>query len=131
MIPHRLIAPAAVAGYALAVAVDPSRWLELLVAALLAGGFLLVAAIASPGGLGFGDVKLVTMLGLFLGSAVAPAVVAGLLLSLVPVLGFLIVRGRAGRKSTFALGPFLAAGGIVGLLAGQDIIDWYLRSSGA
>ena len=48
-----------------------------------------------------------------------------------PSLAFLIVRGRAGRKSAIPFGPFLAAGGVVGLLWGQEIIDWYLRSSGA
>ena len=34
----------------------------------------------------------------------------------------------AGRKTAIPFGPFLAFGGLVGLLAGDPIVDWYLRS---
>ena len=48
-----------------------------LLAAGAAGRVFLLLAVISPGGMGFGDVKLVMMLGVFLGSAVALAIVAG------------------------------------------------------
>jgi prepilin signal peptidase PulO-like enzyme (type II secretory pathway) len=76
--------------------------------------------------MGLGDVKLALMLGAFLGWSVLPAIVASFVLSLVPSLAVLAARGwREGRKTTLPFGPFLALGGVVGLLFGQALIDLY------
>ena len=53
------------------------------------------------------------MTGLFLGQAEMHAILAGFLLSLVPAIVLLVAKGR---KSSFAFGPFLAAGALVALL---------------
>jgi prepilin signal peptidase PulO-like enzyme (type II secretory pathway) len=125
IIPNRVVLPAALVGYAVSVVLDPDRWLELLVAALAAGLFLLVASLASPGGLGMGDVKLVLMLGAFLGKGVAVAILGGLLAAALPSIAILLVHGRGGRRMTLALGPYLALGGVVALLFGHDVLSWY------
>jgi leader peptidase (prepilin peptidase) / N-methyltransferase len=57
-----------------------------------------------------GDVKLATMLGLYLGAAVVPALLVALLTA--------TAAGIAARRRTLPLGPFLALGGAVGLLGG-------------
>ena len=41
------------------------------------------------------------------------------------LVGIVVIR-RHGRKAGVPFGPFLAAGGLVGLFAGDQIVDWYL-----
>ena len=53
---------------ALGLALDPAGEPERLIAGAAAGGFLLLAALAYPGGMGMGDVKLAGVMGLFLGA---------------------------------------------------------------
>ena len=103
----------------------PSDLPELLIAAFGAGGFLLLAALLSPSGMGMGDVKLAFVLGLFTGRSVVIAVILGLVGPVVPMLLLLPRYGSRARKLHLALGPFLALGGMVALLAGDDIISWY------
>jgi leader peptidase (prepilin peptidase)/N-methyltransferase len=129
IIPNRLLAPAAVAALAIQAAVDVDKLPEHLIAAAAAGGFFLLAALAYPRGMGMGDVKLAAVMGLFLGRAVAPALLAALIAG--TLVGAVVIarKGAAeGRKTAVPFGPFLALGGVVGLLAGGPIIDWYLRS---
>jgi leader peptidase (prepilin peptidase)/N-methyltransferase len=127
ILPNRVTYPLAIAGVVLGAALRPSDLPELALAAVAAGGFLLIAALLSPSGLGIGDVKLAFVLGLFLGKAVVVAIVAGLVSSSLPALILLLVHGRGARKMHLALGPFLALGGMLALLAGDAVISWYTR----
>ncbi len=79
IIPNKLTALGAVLALAIGLALDPSGEPQRLIAAAAAAGFLLLAALAYPGGMGMGDVKLAGVLGLFLGRAVAPAILFALL----------------------------------------------------
>ena len=126
IIPNRLTAVGAVLALVLGTALDPAGEPARLVAGAAAGGFLLVAAMAYPAGMGMGDVKLAGVMGLFLGAAVAPALLIALL-SGVAYGAFVMTRAGAGagRKTAIPFGPFLALGGIVAVLAGQPIVDWY------
>jgi leader peptidase (prepilin peptidase)/N-methyltransferase len=103
---------------------DPG--LEWLVAGLVAGGALLVAALAYPAGMGMGDVKLAAFLGFWLGWDVFVALFAATFASLVPAIVILARHGRAGRKIGIPFAPFLALGGVVALFAGDAVLDWYL-----
>jgi leader peptidase (prepilin peptidase)/N-methyltransferase len=125
IIPDRITLPLAVAGLVLAAALRPSDLPELLLAAFAAGFFLLVAALLSPSGMGMGDVKLAFVLGLFVGRSVVIAVIIGLIGPVVPMILLLPRYGMRVRKLHLALGPFLALGGMVALLFGEDIISWY------
>lgn len=125
ILPDRITLPLGVAGLAIAAVRDPSDLPELLIAAFAAGGFLLIAALLSPSGLGMGDVKLAFVLGIFLGRSVTVAIVVGLISSAVPAILLMLIHGRKARKMHLALGPFLAFGGMVALLAGDDVIAWY------
>jgi leader peptidase (prepilin peptidase) / N-methyltransferase len=129
IIPNRLTLLGAVVAPALLVLTAPDAIPEHLIAAVAAGGFFLLAVLAYPRGMGMGDVKLAAVLGLFLGRSVAPAVfialVAGTLVGAV-----VIARKGAqeGRKTAVPFGPFLALGGVVALLAGDAMVDWYLTT---
>jgi leader peptidase (prepilin peptidase)/N-methyltransferase len=126
IVPNRILAPAALTALLLWLLADPDRVLENLIAGSVAGGFLLVAAIAYPGGMGMGDVKLAAVMGFFLGRAVAPALLVGFLLGVVVGVGIMAARGMAARKQAIPFAPFLALGGIVGQLFGSDLVNWYL-----
>jgi len=102
---------------------------EHLIAAFAAGGFLLVAAVAYPAGMGMGDVKLAFVMGLFLGRDVGVAMLVALVAGSVVGVAIMARKGtKEGRKTALPFGPFLALGGVVGLLAGEPVVDWYLRT---
>jgi leader peptidase (prepilin peptidase)/N-methyltransferase len=127
LIPNRITLPAAVAAVVAGLAIDISFVPEQLIAGAAAGGFFLLAALAYPRGMGMGDVKLAGMLGLYLGRAVAPAIFFGLIAGVVVGAAIIARKGaREGRKTAVPFGPFLAAGAIFALFAGDPIIDAYL-----
>lgn len=128
IIPNRITYPAAVIALALGLALDPSGEPERLIAAAGAGGFLLLAALAYPGGMGMGDVKLAAVMGLCLGAAVAPAVLIALISGV--VVGLAVVARRPPgerRRTAVPFGPFLALGALVAIFAGQAIVDLYIN----
>jgi leader peptidase (prepilin peptidase) / N-methyltransferase len=129
IIPNVLMAIGAVSALALVAVLQPDALVEHLIAAAGAGGFLLVAAIAYPAGMGMGDVKLAAVLGLFLGTAVAPAMFVAMLAG--SVVGALIIArkgAKEGRKTAIPFGPYLAFGAVVGALYGDAMVDWYVRT---
>lgn len=127
LLPNRLTAPAAVAAIVAGTLLDPGGELERLFAAAAAGGCFLVAALASPAGMGMGDVKLVAVLGLFLGEEVAVAIFVALVAGVAAGAVIMARKGtRAGRKTVLAFGPFLALGGVVAVVVGQGLLDAYL-----
>jgi len=126
IIPNRLTLLGAIAALVLGTALDPAGEPERLIAGAAAGGFLLLAALAYPGGMGMGDVKLAGVMGLFLGRAVVPAILLALLAGvLFGVLLIARVGARAARKTAVPFGPFLALGAIVAVYAGGPLIDLY------
>jgi leader peptidase (prepilin peptidase)/N-methyltransferase len=129
IIPNKLMILGTVVALAILALTRPGDIPEHLIAALAAGGFLLIAAIAYPGGMGMGDVKLAFVMGLFLGRDVGVAMLAGLLAGSLIGAAVIARKGaKKGRKTAIPFGPFLALGGLVGLLAGEPVVDWYLRT---
>jgi len=123
-IPNRIVLPCAAAVLAAQTALKPSP--EWAAAAFGASLFLFLAAVAYPGGMGMGDVKLALLLGAALGRTVPVALMVGMVSALVPSIAILVRHGSAGRKMGIPFGPFLALGGIVALFAGQAILHAYL-----
>jgi leader peptidase (prepilin peptidase)/N-methyltransferase len=68
IIPNRITGPAAVLGVVLGLALDPAGEPKRLLWCAIAGGFLLLAALVNPAGMGMGDVKLLAVMGLYLAS---------------------------------------------------------------
>ncbi len=127
IIPNRLTLPAAVIAVLLGTAIDPSGEVERLIAGVAAGLFLAIPALITPGKMGMGDGKLTGVMGLYLGAAVGPAILIGLLAgTLVGVIIVARVGMSAGRKTAVPFGPFLAFGGVVAMLLGEPMLDWYL-----
>jgi leader peptidase (prepilin peptidase)/N-methyltransferase len=129
IIPNRLMLIGAVLAPAIVLLTEPDAIAEHLIAAAAAGGFFLLAALAYPRGMGMGDVKLAAVLGLFLGRSVAPAVFLALLFGTLVGAAIIARKGaREGRKTAVPFGPFLAFGAVVGLLAGDAMVDWYIST---
>jgi leader peptidase (prepilin peptidase)/N-methyltransferase len=128
VIPNAILLAGSVACLAIVAATDPSSLPERAAAAAGAGGFLLVFALVYPSGMGMGDVKLAAVMGLFLGASVIPALFVGIVLGAVAGAGLMLRHGSAARKHAVPFGPFLAVGGVVGLLAGSQMIDAYLNA---
>lgn len=126
LIPNKILVVGAVLAVAIAVAADPASLPERAIATAAAGGLLFAAALAYPRGMGLGDVKLAATMGLFLGRNVGPALLVALLIGSLVGIAMIAREGASARKKAIPFGPFLALGGAVGLLAGDQIISWYL-----
>jgi leader peptidase (prepilin peptidase)/N-methyltransferase len=126
IIPNSLMLAGAIAAVVLVLAFD-SEIEENLIAGAAALAFFLIAALAYPRGMGMGDVKLAGVMGLFLGRAVAPAIFVALIAgTLVGVVIIARYGAAEGRKKGIPFGPWLALGGVVGVFAGDALVDWYL-----
>jgi leader peptidase (prepilin peptidase)/N-methyltransferase len=125
VIPNRLLIAGAVVASVLIVATDPESLAERSIAAGAAAGVLLAAALAYRGGMGMGDVKLAAVMGLYLGRELAVglllAIAAGTIFGLASM-----AHERGAARSSIPFAPFLALGGVAGLLVGGELIDWYL-----
>lgn len=128
IIPNKVLLVAAALGLAIIAVGDPGSLPERALAAAVAGGLLFVVALAYPRGMGLGDVKLTALMGFFLGRNVAAAILVALLAGSLVGLAMIAREGAAARKQTIPFGPFLALGGITGLLAGDQLVDWYLNT---
>ncbi len=119
IVPNRIVLPAAAIVLAARMLVHPS--LVWIAAGAGAAAFLLVAAIARPGGMGMGDVKLALLLGFAVGRTVPLALVVALFAALVPSAAILVRHGSRGRTIAIPFAPFLALGGLVALVAGGPL----------
>jgi leader peptidase (prepilin peptidase)/N-methyltransferase len=129
IIPNRITGPGALLALCAGLALDPGGELTRVLSALAAGGFLLVASLLRPSGMGMGDVKLTGMMGLFLGTAVSVALFAALIASVLTGVALATRRGvTAARKTALPFGPYLAFGGILAALVGNHIVHAYLHS---
>lgn len=128
IIPNAVVGFGVLVGIGLLAAFDPSDLPEHLIAAAIGGGILFGVALAYPRGMGMGDVKLTAMMGVFLGSAVAPAMLIGFASGAGYGVVLIARHGPEARKRQVPFGPFLALGGVIALLVGPEIVDWYTDS---
>lgn len=132
IIPNVVVLPVAAVGLASMIAislttpdVDFPAWWVFPVAGAASAGFFFLIALLFPRGMGMGDVKLAGMMGFFLGRSVVVGLFLGFLIGAVVGVG-LIATGRKGRKSKVPFGPFLAAGALIALFYGDQLLDLYL-----
>jgi leader peptidase (prepilin peptidase)/N-methyltransferase len=130
ILPNTITLPGIVIGLALAFVLPPG-WLSSVIGILLGGGLLLGIGelyyrVRGEEGLGMGDVKMLAMIGAFLGwhQTLVTLVLSSFLGSLIG-LG-LIATGQGTMKYALPFGSFLAIGAIVSGLAGDSLLAWYL-----
>jgi len=116
LLPNRLLLPATGLVLAASALLDRSAFVEHAVWMVVAGGFFALAAALRPRDLGWGDVKLVLLLGALLGREVLPALAIGSCLVAGAALVLLARHGRPALKRHIPLGPFLATGALAAML---------------
>jgi leader peptidase (prepilin peptidase)/N-methyltransferase len=126
IIPNVIVGFGALAGIAIVLVFDLGDVGQRALAVAIAGGVLLLVALAYPRGMGMGDVKLVAMMAIYLGRSIAPALLIGFAAGAAVGVAMIARQGAAARQSAIPFGPFLALGGVIGLWFGDDLVDWYL-----
>ena len=132
VLPDRLTLPGIAAGLALQPWIAGGSLRGALLGAALGGGALLAVRAAwtlvrREEGMGLGDVKMLAMVGAFLGWQGA-AVTFFVATAFGAAVGLaLLALGRAGRRTRLPFGVFLAVGGLVALFWGRWLADAYLR----
>jgi leader peptidase (prepilin peptidase)/N-methyltransferase len=127
IIPDRITLPGIIIGFILGATVLPVGWQNSLIGLFLGGGLFYLVAVLSRGGMGGGDIKLIAMIGAFLGwqSALLTIFLGALAGSVVGL--FLMTFKGKGRKHRVPFGPFLALGAVAALFWGNYIINWYIN----
>ncbi len=132
IIPDVISLPGTMLGLAFSFVPGFPRPVDSAVGVAIGAGFLFLVLYAyekimGEEGMGLGDVKLLAMIGAFLGWQALPVtiLVSSLTGSLVGV-GYALIKGESVRKFPVPFGPFLALGAIVHLFFGVEIIQWYL-----
>ena len=125
IVPNRVVLPAAAVVLVVDTVWHPSPvW---AIGALGAAGFLFVALLAYPRGMGMGDVKLALLIGALLGRTTPVGLMLGMFLALVPSLVLFARHGGGARKMAIPFAPFLALGAVIALFAGDAILNAYLH----
>jgi leader peptidase (prepilin peptidase)/N-methyltransferase len=129
ILPNVITLPGIVVGLASSVFLPPG-WVSALIGVLVGGGVLFAIAeayyrIRGQEGLGMGDVKLLAMIGAFLGwkLVLLTLVFASFTGSLAGML--MIVSGRGGMKYALPFGTFLTVGAFFAATWGGPVVDWY------
>jgi len=130
LLPNVITLSGIVVGLAFSLLTEPG-WTSAVVGILIGGGILFLIAeayfrIRHEEGLGMGDVKMLAMIGAFLGwkLTLVTLMMASLAGSVVGVL--VLVSGRGGMKYALPFGTFLALGAGLAITTGSSVLDWYL-----
>jgi leader peptidase (prepilin peptidase) / N-methyltransferase len=117
LVPDLALAAALAVALPLCLLSDPASVPGRLIAAAGAGGFLLVAALVRPGGMGLGDVKLAAVIGFYLGSRVVEALAIAFAAGSVAGLVIVARHGWSAGRRTIPFAPCLALGALVAIAA--------------
>jgi leader peptidase (prepilin peptidase)/N-methyltransferase len=130
LLPNVITLPGIVVGFAFSFFTEPG-WVASLIGLLMGGGALWGVAEAyyllrHEEGLGMGDVKMLSMIGAFLGwkLTVVTLLLASLSGSLIGLA--LIATGRGTMKYALPFGTFLALGAGAAASVGSGLLRWYL-----
>jgi leader peptidase (prepilin peptidase)/N-methyltransferase len=130
MIPDAVTLPGIVVGLIFAALILPISVIESLMGILVGGGILWFLAWISPylfgkEGMGGGDIKLMAMVGAFIGwQPVLLAIMIGSFLGSM-IGGALMIFGVISRQQPIPFGPFLAIGSLLALIFHQPLFEWY------
>lgn len=130
LLPNRIVYPLTIAvvvlfGVAAVIGDDGSALVRALIGGASAFAVFLLLHLVSPRGMGFGDVKLSFVLGVSLGWVSGPTVFLGFFLAFLlgSVVGILLIVTKVrSRRDHVPFGPFLAAGTLLALLAGEPLL---------
>jgi len=130
LLPNVITLPGILVGFGFSLVTEPG-WIASLLGMLFGGGLLFAIAevyyrLRHEEGLGMGDVKMLAMIGAFLGwkltfVTLMMASFAGSLIG-----GLVILSGRGGMKTALPFGTFLALGAALAAAVGPAVLEWYV-----
>ena len=129
LLPNVITVPGIAIGFALSLFLPPG-WKSALIGLLAGGGVLFAIAegyyrLRGIEGLGMGDVKMLSMIGAFLGwKLMLVTLILGSFAGSIIGLG-VIALGRGGMKAALPFGTFLAVGALTAAVVGDPIVEWY------
>jgi len=130
IIPNVITLPGIVIGLVGAATVLPVGLINALLGVAVGGGILWALAWASPyvfgkEGMGGGDIKLLAMIGAFLGWK--PVLLTMMIGSLTgSVIGISLIALRFMKRDEYIpFGPFLVLGALLSMFFAQPLLDWY------
>jgi len=131
IIPDEISLPGIVVGFICSFFLSGHSWLNSLLGILLGGGSLLLVAygyqwLTGKEGMGGGDIKLLAMMGAFLGWKSIPFIIfaSSLVGSLIGITIMLVQKKDS--KLAIPFGPYLAFGAVLYIFYGRQLIHWYL-----
>jgi leader peptidase (prepilin peptidase)/N-methyltransferase len=131
LLPNVITLPALAAGLVLSLVLPPGLR-DALIGVLVGGGILFLIAevyfrLRKEDGMGMGDVKMLAMIGAFLGwkLTVLTLILASFGGSIAGIL--LLVTRRGNMKAALPFGTFLAAGALAASLFGEPLVNWYVH----
>jgi leader peptidase (prepilin peptidase)/N-methyltransferase len=129
IVPDVITLPGILAGLFASLFFTSVGFINAIVGVCLGGGLFFLIAILSRGGMGGGDIKLVAMIGAFLGwQAVLVTIFLGALSGALVGISLMMLK-KKGRKDPVPFGPFLAIGALMTMVWEQDLVIWYMHLS--
>ncbi|MDD5286466.1 MAG: prepilin peptidase [Desulfuromonadaceae bacterium] len=135
IIPDEISLSGIAIGFALSFFLKDPGWLNSLLGIILGGGTLLLVAygyqkLTGKEGMGGGDIKLLAMMGAFLGWKAVPFIIfAGSLTGSLVGVSIMMLQ-KKDSKLAIPFGPYLAFGALLYIFYGQPLIRWYLNFGG-
>jgi len=126
IIPDVITLPGIIIGLTLSLTMPHITLINSIKGLLIGGGLFYAIAIISRGGMGGGDIKLIAMVGSFLGwkNVLLTIFLGSLFGSIVGIV--LIILKKKNRKDMVPFGPFLSLGAIISIFFGRDLIYLWL-----
>jgi leader peptidase (prepilin peptidase)/N-methyltransferase len=132
IIPDVISIPGILYGLIIALVLQRVSFIDSLLGGLLGGGSLLLVAgvyylLTKQEGMGLGDVKLLAMMGAFLGwQSILFIIMIGSITGAVIGIAAMVIK-KKGRRYAIPFGPFLSLGAVSYLFLGKEIIFWYMN----
>jgi leader peptidase (prepilin peptidase)/N-methyltransferase len=125
IVPDAITLPGILVGLFASLALTSVGIINGILGLCLGGGLFLLIALASQGGMGGGDIKLIAMIGAFLGwQAVLVTILFSALLGALVGISLILLK-KKGRKDPVPFGPFLAIGALIAMVWGPELLNWY------
>lgn len=134
ILPDKIVVFAAISGVIYTLLVR-RQYVDSLLGVLIGGGFFLLIAFAAPliyktEAMGLGDVKLMAVIGLWLGLKATVLALGTAFIVAALFCVFVIFKMKAGGKTQIPFGPFICIGAAVSMLYSEQIVHWYLTVAG-
>jgi leader peptidase (prepilin peptidase)/N-methyltransferase len=136
IIPDVISLPGIVVGLGISLfEFTPVSWAESLIGIVGGGGFLYLVAVlfewlTGREGMGGGDVKLLAMIGAWMGWKALPFIILISSITGTVIGGAALVVARKGVRTRIPFGPFLGLGALIYFFFGSELVSWFYRFSG-